>query len=276
MQHLEPDPIPDLPAIIHAGKPVLTTELLARAYGVEPKIIQDGFERNEQRFAAGFHYFDLNPGELRDLKNNPALNGVVGRNAKGLRLWTERGAIRHAKLISTDQAWSAFERLEDTYFEKVQLPAAPKAIGHVIRDTAVAFKAYFGIARLIGQDRNQAAMSANRAARRATGIAPFEELGLTHLDAPRQERIMTPSDIGVENGGISGRAVNLLLIQYGFQTETRDAKGRSVKVPTDKGQPFAVWQDTPKQHNDGTPVRQLKWSAGIAPELRKAMNLRLQ
>lgn len=50
-----------------------------------------------------------------------SLSESVGKCARSLVLWTERGAARHAKMLETDQAWEVFEKLEDFYFSKKQL-----------------------------------------------------------------------------------------------------------------------------------------------------------
>lgn len=132
------------------------------------------------------------------------------------------------------------------------------------KDVASAFRSYAGIARLIGLDRNQAALAANRATIATTGVDALALLGSTHLVAPQQERILTPTEIGQDLGGESARSVNLLLQRHGFQTGPD-------WTPTDTGRPFAVFQDTGKKHGNGTPVRQLKWSADIVPALQTAI-----
>ena len=48
----------------------------------------------------------------------------VGKNAKALTLWTQRGAARHAKMLNSDRAWDVFELLEDTFFARKPAPAA--------------------------------------------------------------------------------------------------------------------------------------------------------
>ncbi len=135
---------------------------------------------------------------------------------------------------------------------------------HGPKDVASAFRSYAGIARLIGLDRNQAALAANRATIATTGVDALALLGSTHLVAPQQERILTPTEIGREFGGESGRSVNFLLQRHGFQTGPDWS-------PTDTGRPFAVFQDTGKKHGNGTPVRQLKWTADIVPALQAAI-----
>lgn len=135
---------------------------------------------------------------------------------------------------------------------------------------AATFRGYFAIGRLIGLDRNQSALAANRATVAVVGVDPLALMGATHLVAPQQEPILTPTDIGKELGGLSGIAVNNLLAERGLQEGRRDAKDRPYWTPTEAGQRYAVFLDTGKRHGDGTPVRQLKWAAGVIEPLRTA------
>ncbi|MFO5253032.1 ORF6N domain-containing protein, partial [Salmonella enterica subsp. enterica serovar Stanley] len=64
---------------------------------------------------------------LREFKNRPETIGLVGKNARSLILWTERGAARHAKMLETDQAWEVFEKLEDCYFSQT-LPSPTRQV----------------------------------------------------------------------------------------------------------------------------------------------------
>ncbi|ELY4673255.1 ORF6N domain-containing protein [Cronobacter muytjensii] len=103
--------------ITHNQIPVITTELLAHLYGADTIRIQQNHKRNERRFIAGKHFFKLEGAELKEFKNRLSLSESVGKRARSLILWTERGAARHAKMLETDQAWEVFEKLEDSYFK---------------------------------------------------------------------------------------------------------------------------------------------------------------
>lgn len=131
------------------------------------------------------------------------------------------------------------------------------------KDVAVAFRSFASIGKLIGLDRNQAALAANQATLKVTGVDALALMGSTHLIAPQQERLLTPTQIGVEAGLGSARVANATLANLGYQTA--EPAGWE---PTAKGRPFAVFQDTGKRQGDGTPVRQLKWTAAILRELR--------
>ncbi|EKJ3828728.1 ORF6N domain-containing protein [Salmonella enterica] len=116
-----------LSPITHNQIPVITTELLAHLYGTKIKNISDNFLNNTTRFVVGKHFFKIEKNELREFKNRPETIGLVGKNARSLILWTERGAARHAKMLETDQAWEVFEKLEDCYFSQKQ-PATTRQV----------------------------------------------------------------------------------------------------------------------------------------------------
>lgn len=45
-------------------------------------------------------------------------------NLNKLYLWTERGALLHAKSLNTDKAWAVYEQLVETYFRVKQIITA--------------------------------------------------------------------------------------------------------------------------------------------------------
>ncbi|HCS7548849.1 TPA: ORF6N domain-containing protein [Escherichia coli] len=112
--------VENLSPVTYNQIPVITTELLAHLYGTKIKNISDNFMNNTTRFMPGKHYFKIEKNELREFKNRPETIGLVGKNARALILWTERGAARHAKMLETDQAWEVFEKLEDCYFSQCE------------------------------------------------------------------------------------------------------------------------------------------------------------
>ena len=110
--------VENLSPVTYNQIPVITTELLAHLYGTKIKNISDNFLNSTTRFMPGKHYFKIEKNELREFKNRPETIGLVGKNARSLILWTERGAARHAKMLETDRAWEVFEKLEDCYFSQ--------------------------------------------------------------------------------------------------------------------------------------------------------------
>lgn len=108
----------NLHIITHSNIPVITTELLAELYGTDAVRIRQNYMRNADKFCESKHYFILKGKELQEFKNKVSLSYSVGKRARSLMLWTERGAARHAKMLDTDKAWDVFEKLEDCYFNR--------------------------------------------------------------------------------------------------------------------------------------------------------------
>lgn len=117
--------VKSMPPVVYAGSPVITTGIMASLYDTDEANIKMNFSRNAERFVEGKHYFKLEGVDLKEFKNKvtksysvESQGCIVGKRARSLTLWTERGAARHAKMLDTDQAWDVFEALEDFYFCK--------------------------------------------------------------------------------------------------------------------------------------------------------------
>ena len=93
-----------LPIMEVNGTRVLTTAQLAECYGTNSKIIHDNFANNKKHYGEGKHYICLKGDELKEFKNLPENFGVVDKRSPTLYLWTERGALLHAKSLGTNKA----------------------------------------------------------------------------------------------------------------------------------------------------------------------------
>ena len=109
----------ELKVIETKNQRVLLTSQLAESYETDAKIISNNFKRNEIRFTEGKHYFYLKGNDLKEFKANHHLDDNL-KYAPYLYLWTESGALRHAKILDTEKAWEVFEILEETYFKVKQ------------------------------------------------------------------------------------------------------------------------------------------------------------
>lgn len=122
-------PSVSLPPLTYKGLPVVTTEMLAKAYGCTAKSIQVNFANNRERFTEGKHFYSLTNGEIKDFGLHSKSFGLqISAKARHLTLWLERGAARHAKMLNTDQAWDVFEMLEETFFRVVKPTEQPSAL----------------------------------------------------------------------------------------------------------------------------------------------------
>ena len=123
------------------------------------------------------------------------------------------------------------------------------------------FRAIFGIARLIGLDKNAAAISANQGTAALTGVNMLQLMERTHLATPSQEIYYTPTELG-SRFVKSAKAFNQLLVQAGLQ---ENIAGHW--VPTKKGREHAYVMDTGKAHSSGTPIQQVKWRDSVLGEV---------
>ena len=105
----------DLMVIEQQGLRVLTTAQLAECYGTDTRHITDNFNNNKSRYEEGKHYICLKGEELRAFKRETE-NFSFAKNLNVLYLWTERGALLHAKSLNTDKAWEVYDQLVETYF----------------------------------------------------------------------------------------------------------------------------------------------------------------
>lgn len=118
----------NLTTIVKEGQRVLTTQQLAEVYETDAKNISKNFNRNNERFQYGKHYFRLEGEELQEFKGIH-LNDESLKYVSTLYLWTEKGADRHCKILDTDKAWEQFDNLEETYFGvKEELPQLSKEL----------------------------------------------------------------------------------------------------------------------------------------------------
>jgi uncharacterized protein YukE len=105
----------NLRVIEQNGQRVLTTQQLAEAYGTDMERIQVNFNRNKERYKEGKHFILLQGNELKQFKATYQIDNQL-KFATKLYLWTEKGAWLHAKSLNTDEAWEAYERLVDEYY----------------------------------------------------------------------------------------------------------------------------------------------------------------
>lgn len=106
----------NLTVIEKDGQRVLTTAQLAEAYGTDTKHISNNFSNNKERYKIGKHYFLLQGEELKQFLQSENLGVQNSSKIRALYLWTEKGAWLHAKSLNTDEAWEAYERLVDEYY----------------------------------------------------------------------------------------------------------------------------------------------------------------
>lgn len=129
-----------LPKIIEVrGMRVLTTKQIAEAYGTTKDKIIYNFNYNKDRYILGKHYIEVVGEELRRLKRT-CENQISFKYAKSLYLWTEKGALLHAKSLNTDKAWEVYDYLVDFYFRAKEQEQPKPQTYREIREAALAEK----------------------------------------------------------------------------------------------------------------------------------------
>ena len=135
-----------LPQIVETkGIRVLTTKQIAEEYEASVRKIKQNFTNNRKRFIDGKHYISLTGDDLKAFKNQVEKIDLVDSRASHLYLWTEKGALLHAKSLNTDKAWEVYDYLVDFYFrakegEKAPAVKKPKAPVQSGFDIAPAFR----------------------------------------------------------------------------------------------------------------------------------------
>jgi len=97
------------------NKNVLTSHQLADFYNCETVAIRKNFNRNQERYQEGKHFFALQGIEKREFIDQYQI-GTGYLNVETLYLWTEKGAFLHAKSLNTDKAWDVYEFLIEKYY----------------------------------------------------------------------------------------------------------------------------------------------------------------
>lgn len=106
-----------LPQLVEVkGIRVLTSKQLAEKYGTTTDIIKKNFSRNRDRYVEGKHYISFTGDELKAFKDQVTFGHLVDKRTSHLYLWTEKGALLHAKSLNTDKAWEVYDYLVDYYF----------------------------------------------------------------------------------------------------------------------------------------------------------------
>lgn len=120
----------ELKPIEHKNKRVLTTAQIADGYGTEPGVISKNFNNNKERYQEGKHYYRL---EGDSLKEFFAKVNFTNTKTRLLYLWTEKGALLHAKSLNTDKAWEVYDHLVETYFRARDMFSVPQSLPEALR-----------------------------------------------------------------------------------------------------------------------------------------------
>lgn len=254
--------------ITYKGELVVTFAMVDEIHQRADGTASRNFRDNRERFEEGRDFIEMTADEIR----RQSMHDVFPpRTPKGILL-TERGYLKLVKPMQDDRAWQVQGEMIDCYF-KVKtgevLPAQSIPSAALSREARLLFKMCAGIAKEMKLNGNQIVLSANRATKSMTGVDLMAEMGVTMIEAPQQAQHLNASDIGIRIGGRGPKVINQALTAFGYQDAFRTKKGGLYYEPTPKGiEAGAVMVDLLKKHEDGTPVRQLRWASTIVDHLR--------
>lgn len=86
---------------------------LAEAYETDKRVISNNFNRNANRYTEGKHFYCLTGDELKAFKACHQIDDNL-KFAPSVFLWTEKGALLHAKSLNTDKAWEVYDYLVES------------------------------------------------------------------------------------------------------------------------------------------------------------------
>lgn len=121
--------------IEHKNQRVLTTKQIAEAYETDVKVISKNFNNNDDHYVLGKHYFVLEGEDIKTFFANVKYTNANSKTRK-MYLWTERGALLHAKSLNTDKAWQVYDHLVETYFKAKEMFIIPKTLPEALRYAA--------------------------------------------------------------------------------------------------------------------------------------------
>ena len=107
---------------------IMTTSVIAESYGTTTDHIKKNFNNNKDKYKEGKHYFLLQGEELKEFLQSSNLGIQNPSKVRSLYLWTEKGALLHAKSLNTDKAWEVYDILVETYFRIKEVAQAPKQL----------------------------------------------------------------------------------------------------------------------------------------------------
>ncbi len=187
-----------LPQVIEVkGRRVLTTKQIAELYGTDVGTVQYNFRYNKNKYVLEKHYIEVVGEELKEMKRTSEIHSSL-KQVKHLYLWTEKGALLHAKSLNTDKAWEVYDYLVDFYFRAKEKEEPRKPIVPVT-DMTKPLKNEMSIKNSIPEDKTrQAGYDIAPAFRELISLLPVEALdAMEKCFRDEKSRVVKLAAIGV-------------------------------------------------------------------------------
>lgn len=221
---------------------IMTTKLVAECYETKEHNINKNFNEHKDRFIEGKHYFKLEGKELKDFKNFVTNSDLVSSKTPVLYLWTDKGLLRHAKILDNDKAWEVYEMLEDTYFKVKEKRYTLKEVSEEVKLEFIAFGCTANLLNL------------NEVSKLAGVEKIYDDHGISKAALPKYVKSKGVTKSATEllkkfNVGISATKFNKLMIEKGY---LKELERRSTKNP-DKPKKFKNLVNTKYGENQVNP-----------------------
>ena len=206
----------NLQVITHNNERVLTTARLAEQYGTTERRVSENFNANKSRYIEGKHYFCLTGAILNKFKNEYG-NSVFAANLNKLYLWTEKGALLHAKSLNTDKAWQVYEFLVDNYFnpkQKKQALTDKQAEALEIKKTNARVRLSNQFLKLAKMDTLSEEYKNILVSKAAEALTGFQLIPLPQSE----QKMYSATEIG-EMFGVSSQKIGRVSNEHGMKTE---------------------------------------------------------
>lgn len=254
---MEPAPVAALPEVINQdGKLLVSSRNVAAVFEKEHKNVLQDVRAVIAACSQDFARLNFQLGSYKDANNQERPEYLLTKDGFTMLAMGYTG-------VKAMQFKEAYIKLFNDMRAKLEAQApkseAPKTdvakAQYSLEDKMRAATVLFGVAGIVG---NQQALALDKLYRSETGNSLLLATD-TKLWAPQEKQLLTPTQLG-KPLGMSARAVNSKLLALGLQVKT-EAGWEATPKGLEAG---AVMLDTNKQHNHGTPIRQLKWSSDVA------------
>lgn len=100
------------------GQVVITTKDIAYFHGLEVRVINQKFRRNQKHFTINHDYFIATKNDFDNtLESQRVIQDLfVANNQLEVYLFTKRGYFKFVKTINDDKAWEIYNNLIESYF----------------------------------------------------------------------------------------------------------------------------------------------------------------
>ena len=236
---------------LHNGVPATTSRNIAEVFGKEHyNVIRDIKVILENNPDKEFTALNFEVSEYTDVTGRKLPEYLLTRDGCMLLIMSYTGP----KAMAIKTAYiKRFNEMEQLLKQRTVMPQSE--LDPITRER---LDVYSLVLEKAGIQGNQLALALDKAVRAKTGESALKLTGV-QLEAPQQEHLATPTELGKQVGA-SAIKINKILAEAGLQFRNTNDEWTPTKEGLDAG---ATLLDVGKAHSDGTPVRQLKWPYSI-------------